>query len=639
MSTNPTQKGKKNIGVFFNCSEVRFQRRFCQALAATGKKMGYNILFFMTFEVINDESDFNKMNEKTIKFAAIEHLDAIIIAFDTYDKPSIRKVLEDEIRARATCPVISFRELHDNYYSVTSNANDAIKNLINHLTDVHHCRNIAFMAGYTHHHDSNERLKIYKEVMAEKGLPIYDNYIFYGDMWRYSGEEAFKTFFSDPDHIPQAIMCANDYMARALCAVAIEHGLEIPGDLIITGVDDIAEAAEYQPTLTTISVDLERMAEETIELAEKLINKQYVKPVQIVPAKIMYRDSCGCIGEEATMSFQMQLNQYYETMSHLLGQPHNQTMFQIELDACDSLDDLLDSIMRNMNLLAQHKALNIFLSGHINENGGRVFEPDITEEVERIFSYSNGEKKDLEKKIYNTKGGLDLSVFDTEEPRAVYFSLLHDSTNCFGFIVSEFENLKDTVDQYYFDWILKISLAINKYYMSTELKCLLDQNKKNSLTDFMTNMANRRGFYQWLAENSHDWIKDKEEIVFMSFDLDGLKGINDNLGHEAGDDAITAASAIIRKNCPDRGICARTGGDEYIMVYPSSVTSPDEIISRIGADIDELNAKHSYVFDLSLSMGWFKTVFSESTRIEDCMASSDKKMYEMKKIHHQASKT
>ena len=118
-----------------------------------------------------------------------------------------------------------------------------------------------------------------------------------------------------------------------------------------------------------------------------------------------------------------------------------------------------------------------------------------------------------------------------------------------------------------------------------------------------------------------------------------LKGINDNLGHEAGDDAITAASAIIRKNCPDRGICARTGGDEYIMVYPSSVTSPDEIISRIGADIDELNAKHSYVFDLSLSMGWFKTVFSESTRIEDCMASSDKKMYEMKKIHHQAAKT
>ena len=638
MSNSPTHTGKKNIGVFFNCSEVRFQRRFCQALSAAGKKMGYNILFFMTFEVINDESDFNRMNEKTIKFAPIEHLDAIIIAFDTYDKPSMRKVLEDEIKARATCPVISFRELCEDYYSVTSNANDAIRNLINHLTDVHHCQRIAFMAGYAHHHDSNERLGIYKEVMAEKGLPVYDNYVFHGDMWRYTGEEAFKTFFEDPEHIPQAIICANDYMARALCAVAIEHGLEIPGDLIITGVDDIADAAEYQPTLTTISVDVEKMAEQSIELAEKLINKQYVKPVHIVPAKIMYRDSCGCMGEEATMSYQMQLNQYYETMSHLLGQPRNQTMFQIELDACDSMDKLLDTIQRNMDLLAKHKALNIFLSGHANENGGRTFEPDITEEVERIFSYSHGQKRELEKKLYNTRDGLDLSVFDTEEPRAVYFSLLHDSTNCFGFIVSEFESLKDTVDQYYFDWVLKISLAINKHFMATELKHLLDQTKQSSYTDFMTNMTNRRGFYHWLSENSDRWISNKEEIVFMSFDLDGLKEINDTLGHETGDDAITAASGIIKKNCPDSGICARTGGDEYIMVYPATKASPDEIISRIDADIDALNASDLTNFTLGMSMGWFKTVFDSASKIEDCMAESDKKMYEMKKMHHSSSK-
>ncbi len=301
MSNDSHNKGKKNVGVFFNCSEVRFQRRFCHALSTAAKKKDYNLLFFMTFEVIDDESDFNRMNEETIRFAAIEHLDAIIIAYDTFDRPSIRQVLEDEIRARAKCPVISFREIYKDFYSVTSNANDAIKQLINHLTDVHNCQNIAFMAGYEHHHDSNERLKIYQDYMAEKGLTVYDNYIFYGDMWRFKGKEAFKYFFSDPNHLPQAIICANDYMARALCTAAIEHGLVIPDDLIITGVDDIAEAAEYHPTLTTISVDVESMAEQTIELVEKLINDQYVKPVHIVPAKIIYRESCGCKGEESTI--------------------------------------------------------------------------------------------------------------------------------------------------------------------------------------------------------------------------------------------------------------------------------------------------------------------------------------------------
>lgn len=638
MSNESINTGKKNIGVFFNCSEARFQRRFCQAIASAAKKKGYNILFFMTFDVRDDDSSFNKMNDKTIKFAPIEHLDAIIIAYDTFDRPTLRQVLETEIKARATCPVISFREVFKDYYSVTSNANDAVRNLINHLTDVHHCHNIAFMAGYEQHHDSNERLKIYKEVMAEKGLPVYDNYIFHGDMWRYMGEEAFKNFFSDPAHIPQAIICANDYMARALCTVAIEHGLEIPGDLIITGVDDIAEAAEYHPTLTTISVDIKKMAEQTIELAEKLIHKQYIKPLHVVPAKIIYRESCGCLGEESTISYQLQLNQYYETVSHLLGQPHNQTMFQIDLDSCDSMDELLDTIQRNMDLLAKHKALYIFLSGHENENGGRAFEEDITEEVERIFAYSNGERHRMQKKLYNTKKYLHLSDFDTDEPRAVYFSILHDSTNCFGFIVSEFENLKDTVDQHYFDWLLKISLAINKYFMSTELKHLLDQTKKNSLSDFMTNMTNRRGFYLWMSENRRDWIDNKTEIVFVSLDLDGLKDINDNLGHEVGDDAIIAASRIIKDNCPDTGICARSGGDEFLMVYPASTISPEELLSKIEADVMAENAKDATPFELGISLGYFTTVIDESTRIEDCMAASDKKMYEMKKIHHQAKK-
>ena len=426
-------------------------------------------------------------------------------------------------------------------------------------------------------------------------------------------------------------------MARALCTAAIEHGLVIPDDLIITGVDDIAEAAEYHPTLTTISVDVESMAEQTIELVEKLINDQYVKPVHIVPAKIMYRESCGCKGEESTIPYQQQLNQYYETMSHLLGQPHNQTMFQIDLDGCNSMEELLDTIQSNLDLLAKHKALNIFLSGRENENGGRNFEESITEEVEQIFSYSNGHKNVISQRFFNTKQHLDLSYFDTIEPRTVYFSLLHDSKNCFGFLVSEFASLKDTVDQYYFDWVLKISLAINKHFMATELKHLLAQTKKSSLTDFMTNMTNRRGFYQWLSDNINHWIKDNATIAFMSFDLDGLKKINDEMGHESGDDAIIAAARIIKDNCPKNGICARTGGDEFLMVYPVAKISPDEVAAKIENSIRMENAVGTFVFNLGMSIGWHTTKINSSTRIEDCLAESDRKMYEMKKKHHTSS--
>ncbi|WP_408071220.1 diguanylate cyclase domain-containing protein [Butyrivibrio sp. JL13D10] len=629
-----SSKRKKNIGVFFNCSEERFQKRFCSSLSRAARKKDYNIIFFMTFEVIDDESDFNKMNEKMIEFAPIEFLDAIIVAFDTFDKESIRQKLEDEIRKRATCPVISFREKYKDFYSITSNANEAVLNIVNHLVDYHHCENIAFMAGYEYHYDSNERLAVYKKAMELRGLTIYDNFIFHGDMWRFKGEEAFKFFFSDPDHIPQAVICANDHMARALCNTAIEHGLDIPSDLIITGVDDIAEAVEYHPTLTTISVDLENMTTSTIDLADRLINKQYVKAGNMVPAKIMYRESCGCNGEEVVVAYQQQLNQYYERMSHLLGQPHNQTMFQIGLDGCNTLDELLDTIQKNVNVVMKHKSFYIFLSGRDNENGGRDFKENITDEVEQIFGYRDGIRLPENTKKIRTDNSMLLDDFENEKPRTVYFSLLHDSTNCLGFAISEFESLNDTVDQYYFDYLLNISLALNKHFMAAELKCLLEQSKQKSLTDFMTKLSNRRGFDSFVSQNINEWIRSKEEIAFMTLDLDGLKKINDELGHEAGDLAISAAAKIIKKKCPENGLCARTGGDEFLVVFPAKKISPDEIADKIENGMKKRNASGAFPFKLSVSIGWYKTVLEKHTRIEDCLSESDQKMYEMKKKHH-----
>lgn len=626
--------GKKNIGVFFNCSEVRFQKRFCRALANTARKKDYNLLFFIAFEVIDDESDFNKMNEKVIKFAPIENLDAVIIAYDTFDRPEIRQMLEDEIRSRATCPVISFREKYKDFLSILSNANDAIVNLVNHLADCHNCKNIMFMAGYPAHYDSNERLEKYKLAMEQKGLPIYENSVFHADMWRFKGEEAFQYFFSDPEHIPDAVICANDYMARALCTVAIDHGLRIPEDLKVTGVDDISEAIEYHPTLTTVSVDIEVMAECAIDLADKLIRKVYVKTPNSVPAKIMYRESCGCNGEEVIETHQQQLNQYYERVSHLLGQPHNQTMLQIDLDSSDSMEELLDTIQKHINLVVNHKSLFICLSGHKNSNNGRIFEEDITDEVEPVFGYRDGKRINFNTKVFNKSNLLTFEAFDDDKPRTLYFSLLHDSTRCFGFVVSEFESLSDTVDQYYFDWILKLSLAFNKLFIASELRYLLAQTQQKSLTDFMTNISNRRSFDLWMNKNLDEWIKSGQELVFMTIDVDGLKKINDAYGHETGDMAIKMVADIIRKYCPENGHCSRMGGDEFLIVYPASDIKAKKMASKLERHVEEKSKEEAVKFELEVSIGWYQSALTKESDVERCLSESDSRMYEVKKKHH-----
>ena len=56
--------------------------------------------------------------------------------------------------------------------------------------------------------------------------------------------------------------------------------------------------------------------------------------------------------------------------------------------------------------------------------------------------------------------------------------------------------------------------------------------------------------------------------------------------------------------------------------------------AKIESGMKKRNASGAFPFKLSISIGWHTTVLDKATRIEDCLAESDQKMYEMKKHHH-----
>ena len=73
---------------------------------------------------------------------------------------------------------------------------------------------MSFLAGYKEHPDSEKRLQCYREEMAKRGIPLYDHAIYYGSMWTRDADKACHYFFEDGVPMPEAIVCANDYMAR-----------------------------------------------------------------------------------------------------------------------------------------------------------------------------------------------------------------------------------------------------------------------------------------------------------------------------------------------------------------------------------------------------------------------------------------
>jgi diguanylate cyclase (GGDEF)-like protein len=152
-----------------------------------------------------------------------------------------------------------------------------------------------------------------------------------------------------------------------------------------------------------------------------------------------------------------------------------------------------------------------------------------------------------------------------------------------------------------------------------------------TLRDELTGIYNRRGFFA-LVEYQFNLAKRSKTGMFMLYaDLDNLKIINDTLGHQEGDRALTMAADILRKNFRQSDIIARIGGDEFV-VFPvgTSADCVDKILERLQKALEAYNAENNRGYSLSISAGISFYDPERPCTIDDLLAAADRSMYERK---------
>jgi diguanylate cyclase (GGDEF)-like protein/PAS domain S-box-containing protein len=156
-----------------------------------------------------------------------------------------------------------------------------------------------------------------------------------------------------------------------------------------------------------------------------------------------------------------------------------------------------------------------------------------------------------------------------------------------------------------------------------------------ALTDQLTGLYNRRGFFTLATRELRRAQRSKESMLLFFADLDGLKAINDDFGHEEGDRILMAAAKILTQTFRTSDIISRIGGDEFaILVVDADESLMEKLLLRLYRLINNLNIRKLHKSKLAVSIG--HTVYDPTTPVslDELISLADQRMYKMKKVKH-----
>jgi diguanylate cyclase (GGDEF)-like protein/PAS domain S-box-containing protein len=163
------------------------------------------------------------------------------------------------------------------------------------------------------------------------------------------------------------------------------------------------------------------------------------------------------------------------------------------------------------------------------------------------------------------------------------------------------------------------------------------QLRSLSIRDELTGLYNRRGFIEAAGQLHEQALRSDKTAALIFVDINGMKRINDELGHEAGDDALMDAADVLTASLRDVDVVGRLGGDEFV-AFALDFTSArlDALRSRVRELADARVRDRGRPYRLSMSVGAAFVDLANPSTLDELLERADVSMYEQKKSRQAA---
>lgn len=595
-------------------------------------KKGFKVMIFNAFTDMYHDTPYSKGEASVYHLINLDIVDVLVIMPETIKSEWITDTIIRYAHA-AKIPVIMLDGSHNGCTNITYDYGRSLESVVEHVITEHKCTDLFFMAGTKGNSFSEERIEAFKRVLARHNIEFNEKTMLgYGDFWDEPTKKTISDLIACGRKMPQAIICANDSMAIAAMKALEEHGMKVPEDIIVTGFDAIYQERIYSTTrLTTAQMDADEFATTIADTAYGYIKGNERPSDKHIHFSMILGQSCGCCDFDVAYTNEKleQMNKY--SLSLYDAESKMASLYTHTVN-CDKLDELTKAMGRYFNYRAALCLNDDFLTKEstvIPKAYHSVFTENMTAHVIRMWNDYSYNINYPAKKVLPDLNDL-IKRYNT-----IMFCPLHFQEQVIGYYAAVADDLLVNPGSFYY--VQRLVESINQVLENFRIEYLLRRaNNELSLThsiDPLTGIYNRRGYFERISELMHG---SKEcNVILVSCDMDRLKEINDTYGHSEGDIAISAVANAIKAGCGKDGICARFGGDEFILTVPYNADKQRELsrlIGEIQMEIDKFNRSAGKPYEVSISVGGSYGTVTCIDDINELMRNTDHLMYEQKRL-------
>jgi diguanylate cyclase (GGDEF)-like protein len=630
-----SEKTKKIVVVVSGLDE-EYQYNIFRGINTFALAHDMNISYVAGFGGMVGSTTFDVGESSIYNLIDYTQFDGALLMTNTFGDAEMRnRIFGRALAAHIPAVVFESRE-NPEFYDISIDNFGVMKTLVNHVIVQHGAKVINYVSGPLGNPEGKARYDAFISAMEENGLTVDEKRVFYGDFKSYDGKLAVDEFAASGLELPDAFICANDSMALTVASSLEKLGYKVPDDVIVTGFDNTFSARNSTPAITSVKRPLYQAGEQAAKMLYNILEGINQEKSVILDAEPAYSESCGCksssnddLREYKKLTYRKSedTNNNIHMINRLTAGLAEATTTTEFFSVISSLIGELDCEKFSLCLCEDwQEAYAVSVPLIQNSYSEYMTAPLIWDKGERR-SISYFPSRNMFPEGFEKRGCIN------------YFLPLHFSDRCMGYYIFTNSDFP-TYSLLCHTLSMVLSNSLENIRKLTHLNKAMDELNRLYVIDQLCNIYNRNGFINIADDLFKECVAKGSQIMISFIDMDGLKFINDNYGHNEGDFAIQRIASIIHNSCEQGCICARFGGDEFVYFNPNATESDALTLARkINTALDNINRLLQKPYTISASIGSVVTVAKAGDTLYSIVKLADDKMYEIKKQKKNARKS